>query len=45
MAYRERFLQPYQGTQLLQEIQEVEVHENVEEDHQASKQNESSEFP
>ena len=39
MAHRKRLLQSYQRTRFLQEIQEVEVHEDVEEDHQTSIEN------
>jgi|TARA_B110001450_G_C17659490_1_gene496633 hypothetical protein len=40
MADRKRFIQPYQRIGLLQKVQEVEVHENVEENHQTYAENE-----
>ena len=43
MADWERLLQPYQRKVLFQAIQEMEVHEDVEKDHQAPEQNESLE--
>jgi hypothetical protein len=43
MADRERLLQPHQRKVLFQTIQEMEVHEDVEEDHQAPEQNEGLE--
>jgi len=45
MVDRKRFLQPHQRKVLLQTIQKVEVHENVEKDYQAPKQNEGSKLP
>jgi hypothetical protein len=41
MADRKRFIQPYQRIGLLQKVQEVEVHENVEENYQTYAENES----
>jgi hypothetical protein len=44
VADRKRLLQPHQGAQFLQKVQEVEVYEDVEEDHQTPKQDEGAKF-
>lgn len=37
-----RFIQPHKGAKLFQKIQEMEVHENVEENNKNAKQNEGN---